>query len=387
MMNDFDRNIHCLLGLPVDAVDMAQAKKHVRVSAQKNTPCFLSTPNLNFLIACQKDAKFRDAVINSDLSIADGMPLVWLARLLGIPIAERVAGSDLFEQLRKDTAPPLSVYFFGGVENVAETACRRLNAESGGFTCAGYTAPGFGSIEEMSRDEDIAKINASGADFVVVSLGAKKGQAWIERNRARIAAPVISHLGAVVNFVAGTVIRAPRWMRHSGLEWVWRIGQERDLWRRYFYDLMSLLHMFTTRVLPYALCLRRHAPSQAALVAATVEMIESPQTSVIYCHGAWSVQNIDRLRPIFKAAASRSCDVELNMQQATYVDSRFLGLLMLLYKHQAQQGKQLVITGLSKRVGQIFRWNGATFLCALPRLGREEDGALAGNVNGAPIEI
>ena len=113
MMNDFDRNIHCLLGLPVDAVDMAQAMKQVRASAQKKTPCFLSTPNLNFLIACQKDSKFRDAVINSDLSTADGMPLVWLARLLGIPIAERVAGSDLFEQLRKDSASPLSVYFFG----------------------------------------------------------------------------------------------------------------------------------------------------------------------------------------------------------------------------------------------------------------------------------
>ena len=83
-----------LLGLPFDAVNMADAVQRVRDAAAQRTPCFISTPNLNFLINCLTDDQFRDSVINSDLSIADGMPLVWIARLMGIPIRTRVAGSD-----------------------------------------------------------------------------------------------------------------------------------------------------------------------------------------------------------------------------------------------------------------------------------------------------
>ena len=365
-MDDFDRNIHCILGLPFDALNLASAEQRIRTAAANRSPCFLSTPNLNFLIACQTDVEFRDSVINSDLSVADGMPLVWIARVLGIPIRERVAGSDLFEQLRKDTSTPLSVYFFGGMAGVAKAACQQLNAKPAGLICAGYESPGFGSIEAMSRDESIAKINASGADFLVVSLGAKKGQAWIEHNRTRISAPVISHLGAVVNFVAGTISRAPIWMQRGGLEWLWRIVAERGLWRRYFNDFLALLRLLIMRILPYALYLKRHPLSQKELTAAALEISESAQASVIYCQGVWSTQNIDRLRPSFKQAAARACDIELNLERVTYVDSAFIGLLMLLYKHQQRHGKRLLITGLSKRIEKIFRWNGVAFLCGMP---------------------
>lgn len=363
-MDDFDRNIHCLFGVPIDALDMAGAERRVRDAVTHKTPCFLSTPNLNFLIACQSDDEFRKSVINSDLSIADGMPLVWMARLLGIPIRERIAGSDLFEQLRKGASPPLSVYFFGGKPGVAEAAYQRLNANARGLICAGYETPAFGSIAEISGDEAIEKINASSADFLVVALGAKKGQAWIEHNRSRISAPAISHLGAVVNFVAGTVSRAPRWMQRGGLEWAWRIMAERGLWRRYFSDGLALLRLLLTRVLPYAFYVRRQIASQDGWADAAVEMRERAQASVIVCQGAWSVQNIDHLRPIFRTASARSSDIELNLEHVTHVDSAFIGLTMVLYKHQQKLGKRLLITGLSARVEEIFYWNCATFLCA-----------------------
>ena len=114
MSDVFERDVYCLLGLPFDTVDMAGAVQRVRDAAARRTSCFISTPNLNFIIGCRADSQFRDSVINSDLSIADGMPLVWIARLLGIPIRERVAGSGLFDQLRERTSTQLSVYFFGG---------------------------------------------------------------------------------------------------------------------------------------------------------------------------------------------------------------------------------------------------------------------------------
>ncbi len=217
---DFSREVHCLLGLPFDAIDLAGASRRVQLAVTARKPYFLTTPNLTFLIGCLSDEKFRDSVIHSDLSVADGMPLVWISRWLKMPIPERVAGSTLFEMWRNDLSSRMSVFFFGGPDGVAEAACRKLTAEKRGITCAGFESPGFGSLDDMSRQDLIARINASNADFLLVALGAKKGQAWIERNRSHLNVPVISHLGAVVNFVAGSVKRAPVWMQKVGLEWL-----------------------------------------------------------------------------------------------------------------------------------------------------------------------
>jgi N-acetylglucosaminyldiphosphoundecaprenol N-acetyl-beta-D-mannosaminyltransferase len=224
------RDLHWILGLPFDAVTLQEAVDRVRAAAKNRTPLFISTANLNFLIASQKDEAFRDSVIHSDLSLADGMPIIWMAKLLNLPIHERVAGASLFDALRYQPLNagerPLRIYFFGGPDGVAQRAHEAINQDSGSMECCGYMSPGFGSIEEMSTLEILHQINATEADFVVVSLGAKKGQAWIERNRTLLNAPVISHLGAVVNFVAGTVQRAPIWVQRIGAEWVWRIKEE-----------------------------------------------------------------------------------------------------------------------------------------------------------------
>ena len=95
-----ERRVVCVAGLPFDVLSLNEAVGHVCRAMQSRQRLFLSTPNLNFLIAAQSDGVFRDSVIHSDLSVADGMPIVWLARLLGLPIRERVAGSTLFEVLR-----------------------------------------------------------------------------------------------------------------------------------------------------------------------------------------------------------------------------------------------------------------------------------------------
>ena len=84
------RNVFCLLGLPIDIVTMRETVDAVRVAVRARRRLFISTPNLNFLIGCQTDDAFRRSVIESDLSVADGMPLVWMSRMLGIPLAERV---------------------------------------------------------------------------------------------------------------------------------------------------------------------------------------------------------------------------------------------------------------------------------------------------------
>src|SRR5215470_8379122 len=118
----FEREAYALLGLPFDALDLDAAAALVRRAAEQRERCVFATPNLNFVTGCRGDAAFRDSVLAADLSIADGMPIVWIARLLGVPLPGRVAGADLFERLRADAGRPLSVYFFGGAEGAARAA-------------------------------------------------------------------------------------------------------------------------------------------------------------------------------------------------------------------------------------------------------------------------
>ena len=129
----------------------------------KSAPFLISSANLNYLVASRSDTEFRESLLLSDLCTADGMPIVWIAGLLGVPIKERIAGSDIFEALKsaRYATQRLSVFLFGGAEGVAATACSKLNAEPGGMTCAGSFYPSFCTVDEMSTD---AIIDLSPAD-------------------------------------------------------------------------------------------------------------------------------------------------------------------------------------------------------------------------------
>ena len=359
---DFSRDVYCLFGLPFDAVTLGEAERRIRNAAEQRIPCFLSTPNLNFLIACQTDAAFRDSVIHSDLSVADGMPVVWLARLLGIPIRERVAGSTLFERLRQDTGRKLSVYFFGGLDGAAEAACRQLAIENKGMTCAGFESPGFGSIEDMSNDGIIGRINAGNADFLVVALGARKGQAWIQLNRHRLNPPVISHLGAVVNFVAGTVSRAPAWVQNIACEWLWRIKEEPGLARRYLSDGLMFLRLLVTRAIPCAWLLYRHKPAKPELETAAIDVRDEQTRYVVLLRGPWVQDNLTALRECFSKAVLADKDVRIEMGQTSYVDMAFLGQLLLLHGIQSRHARCLSCESVNPDVRKMFGYAGCSFL-------------------------
>ena len=364
-MGDLDRNVVCLAGLPFDALDMAAAVARLSRSALDRKPLFLSTPNLNFLIGAQQDASFRDSVIHSELSVADGMPLVWIARLLGLPIRERVAGSCLFEALRDGAAAgllgrPVSVFFFGGPPGVAEKASAVINASGQHMVCAGFHCPGFGSVDAMSSPEVIAAINASGADFLVVALGAVKGQAWIERNRASLTVPVISHLGAVVNFVAGTVNRAPVFWQRLGLEWLWRIKEEPALYRRYLMDALGLARLLAVRIVPYAFWQR--VSGSRVRVPGQVSVTPADGGARIALVGDMDAAAVDALRAAMHQAVVGKAGVVIDLSACGHLGFEFFGLLLLLKKELDALGLAFALTGVSKAHRRLLFWNGLDYL-------------------------
>ncbi|HDY85272.1 hypothetical protein LCGC14_0480370 [marine sediment metagenome] len=359
MFKSLKRNCWSILGLPFDTVNMQQTVTQVLNAIDMKQRCFLSTPNLNFAIACQHDVDFYQSVVDSDLSIADGMPLIWISKLLNIPITERVAGSSLFEQLSSTPrTKKIKVFFFGGEKGVAQCALAQLNANSVGMTGCGFYDPGFVSVDEMSSPDIIKMINASQADFLVIALGAKKGQAWLQKNRHQLNTPVISHLGAVINFVAGSIQRAPILWQRFGLEWVWRIRQEPNLWRRYFSDGLAFFKFLLLNVIPLAIYdrwLKRTADYQLPNALSS----EQAESKLINIAGSFHYGNLEKVESLFFKVLQQDNhdEVELNCAQLRYIDSAFIAKLLLFQRYLNKQGRQVSLSNLPCRIKRLLRLN------------------------------
>ena len=360
--DDLDREVYGIFGIPVDAVDRRTVVQHIRRAASTRQPLLLSTPNLNFLIESLSNEAFRESLLRSDLCPADGMPIVWLSRLLGAPIPERVAGSDVFEALKNDDggAPRLKVFLFGGPEGVADRACRTLNSQSGALVCVGSLYPGFGDVEEMSTESIIPAINGSAADFLFVSLGAQKGQAWLLKNRDVLNIPVKVHLGATINFQSGDVQRAPLILRKSGLEWLWRIRQEPHLWRRYWRDGRGLLALLVTRALPLITRLQI-AKLKRAGRGLEISYRRVGADVIVTLSGSAIERNIDRAIPPLRDAVAMRGPVVMDMSGTEVIDSRFTGLMLMVRKHVERNGGMRLVN-VPRPVATMLKLNGFGYL-------------------------
>jgi N-acetylglucosaminyldiphosphoundecaprenol N-acetyl-beta-D-mannosaminyltransferase len=358
---DLSREVYGVLGIPIDAVDLEEVVRRLRTAFGAETPFLVSTPNLNFLVSSQTDPEFRESLLLSDLCPVDGVPIVWIARLLGIPIRERVAGSDIFDRLKREPRGSVKTFLFGGPEGVAETASGVLNRQQSGVVCTDTFYPGFTSVAEMSSDEIMDRINASDARFLVASLGAQKGQSWLLHNHHRLKIPVRSHLGAAINFQAGLLRRAPLWVRKFGLEWLWRIKAEPYLWRRYLYDGGVLLRLMLFNVLPLALGRTWRRGTKHTAFAVLSSDLGSRSTKITLVGDAVASE-VETAAPVFQEALVPGRQLTIDVSKLRAIDARFFGLLLMVRKLALRQGTLLRFCGVTRRVQRAFRLNGFGFL-------------------------
>ena len=354
---DFSRNLCLVLGLPFDVIDLDTAVARIQSVVASRTRLFMSTPNTNFVVAAMRDSAFRNSVFHSDLSLMDGMPLVWVARLMGIEIPQRVSGSDLFEALRREGSPPISVYFFGGQPGAAATAAAAINEANGPMRCVGFDDAGFGSVEAMSDQATIERINASGADFLVVSLGAAKGQAWIEHNLSRLNTPVVSHLGAVVNFVAGTLNRAPTWVSRAGFEWLWRVKEEPHLWKRYAVDALIFAGLLVSDVFPFVAKNMFGSLSADGEVVFESKIVESDNELLMQLSGALCRPESVKLKELCAAHTSTAQSLSIDLSGVTLLDLEAAAILAILCSHRLRCGLPTTVRGtpspIKNTIGQF----------------------------------
>lgn len=235
-----------LLGVRLDAVDLDGAVREVVSLMASRTLAHVVTANLDYMSQLGRDAELAGIVERADLVVADGVPLLWMARWSGQWLPGRVNGTDLVVRLLAASADHgWPVALLGGDPGVAKSAARQAEER--------WSTPVAGvwrlSPEEVA-DPDVSRriageVGALGAPLVLVALGAGRQDRWIESHRESLGKGVVVGVGSALDFVAGTRRRAPVLFQRLGLEWLWRMMLEPGrLWRRYLIEDLGLLARF-----------------------------------------------------------------------------------------------------------------------------------------------
>jgi N-acetylglucosaminyldiphosphoundecaprenol N-acetyl-beta-D-mannosaminyltransferase len=219
-----------ILGVPVHDVTTAETLALIDQFVREQMPHQICTVNPEFIMLAQRDADFKRILTQSALNLPDGIGVVWAARRLGQPLRERVAGSDLVG-LIADRAQRTGwrIFLLGAAEGVAQQAAAILRERYPQANIVGVYA---GSPQVEEEADIAARIRASNADVLLVAYGAPRQDKWIERNIKQTGAAVAIGIGGSLDFVVGKQKRAPRWLQHLGLEWLYRLFREPWRWRR-----------------------------------------------------------------------------------------------------------------------------------------------------------
>jgi exopolysaccharide biosynthesis WecB/TagA/CpsF family protein len=203
-------------------------------------PHYLATANVDFLVQSRNDSELRRILDEAHLVVCDGTPLIWLSKILRRALPERVAGSDLVPRLlERAEQKGWRVFFLGGETRSLTQAVKNVEAKHPNIQIAGAFSPPFAPLDRMDHETICQHVREAKPDLLLVSFGCPKQEKWIARHYEALGVPVSVGVGATIDFLAGTVKRAPRWMQVVGMEWIFRLAQEpRRLLKRYATDLV-----------------------------------------------------------------------------------------------------------------------------------------------------
>jgi N-acetylglucosaminyldiphosphoundecaprenol N-acetyl-beta-D-mannosaminyltransferase len=181
------------------------------------------------------------------------MPLVWLGRLKGYPLRQRVCGAELMDAFCQASGNAYRHFFYGGAPEVAERLARVLH-EKHGIVIAGTYTPPFRPLTEAEGKELASFVEKTSPDVLWVGLSTPKQESWMYDQLYKLNVPVMLGVGAAFDMNSGNLRRAPKWMRDNGLEWLFRLTSEpRRLWRRYLITIPKVAWFVCIELLQFSL--------------------------------------------------------------------------------------------------------------------------------------
>lgn len=238
-----------LLGIHIDNLSTVELLKKLEVDGG-----VVFTPNVDHLAKLQKDRDFYQAYCSATYRVCDSQILMYILKILGRPIKEKISGSALLPAFYKyhKNNEGIKIFLLGAAEGVAELAKQRINQEVGRDIVVSAYSPSFGFEKDENECLEIVDIiNRSGATVLAIGVGAPKQEKWIVKYKDKLEnIKIFLAVGATIDFEAGSKKRSPQWMSSMGLEWLHRLLSEpRRLGKRYLIEDVSFLGSILKRKL------------------------------------------------------------------------------------------------------------------------------------------
>lgn len=269
-LNRFD-----ICDIPIDYLSMQEVVEIISEYVRCKRKTIVFTPNVDHIVKAKFDREFKEIYSHADLSLVDGMPLVWVSSIYGKRLPERISATNLVWRLCKIAQEKdFSFFLLGTQEEVARLAAENMKKIYPGLKIVGYHCLPFMSIfDEDSISKIINKINSFKPDILLVGFGSPNQEKWIYKYHKFLEATIFLGVGSTLDLISGRLKRAPRWMQDSGLEWLFRLSREpRRLWKRYLLGNTIFLFLLAREVIIYLI--NRAKP---ALTLFSIKKILDPQ--------------------------------------------------------------------------------------------------------------
>ena len=230
----------------IDNLTMAETLNEIDKLIQKKNCSYVVTTNVDHIVRLEKDEELQKVYKNASLILTDGKPLIWISKWYKTPIKEKISGSDLFPRVCQLAANKnYTMYLLGAAEGVADTAARNLMKKYPGLNIVGTYSPPFGfEKNEQEMNKIKTQIQDVHPDILIVGLGCPKQEKFMYYHCKELGVPISFGLGASIDFEAGNIKRAPKWMSNHGLEWLYRFSKEpKRLFKRYFVDDLKIIQV------------------------------------------------------------------------------------------------------------------------------------------------
>jgi N-acetylglucosaminyldiphosphoundecaprenol N-acetyl-beta-D-mannosaminyltransferase len=240
-----------ILGVGVSATNMEMALCTIEEWIVRRECHYVCATGVHGVMESWRDDDLRRIHNAAGLVVADGVPLVWVSRIMGVREADHVRGSDLMLKMCERSAKRgYRQFFYGGAPGVAEKLANRLQGRFPSLQVTGVYSPPFRSLTSEEDSAVVDCINSTKPDIVWVGISTPKQERWMSEHWRRLEAPVLIGVGAAFDFHAGLKKQAPRWMQKSGLEWLFRLASEPTrLWRRYLVNNPTFLWLVLLQAL------------------------------------------------------------------------------------------------------------------------------------------